>query len=425
MAPLSHCILLCLQFMNQIKTSNRTIIWILGALATVTPFAIDMYLPAFAQIAEKFHSTTATVSLSVSSYFIGMALGQILYGPLLDRYGRKRPLYVGLVVFVIASVGCMQSHDVATLIAFRFFQAIGGSVAWVGAVSMVRDFFPVEESARIFSLLVLILGVSPLLAPTFGGFITDTFGWQPIFLILSGLVVLLLIIVIFYLPEGHQPDPTISLKAGPMLDMFLSILKNPQFSTYSFAGAFLFATLFIYVAGSPVIFMDIYDVSPKVYGGIFALLSVGFIGSSQLNILVTRKYSSDVIFRIALFCQVIAGIVFIVGVWMNIFGLYSMIVMFFICLSCIGFINPNANALALAPFTKTIGSASALMGCTQIGIAALSSFGVGLFNTGDAKPIVALIVVTSSIALVILLFGEGRIGKSIVLTGASAENAAH
>jgi MFS transporter, DHA1 family, multidrug resistance protein len=411
--------------MNKIKASNRTIIWILGALATVTPFAIDMYLPAFAQIAEDFGSTTAVISLSVSSYFIGMALGQILYGPLLDRFGRKRPLYVGLIIFIIASVGCMQSHDVTTLVTFRFFQALGGSVAWVGAMAMVRDFFPVEESARIFSLLVLILGVSPLLAPTFGGFIITTFGWQSIFIILAVIVLIILIVVFFYLPEGHAPDPTISLRAGPMIETFLSILKNPQFSTYTFAGAFSFATLFIYVAGSPIIFMEIYNVSPKMYGGIFALLSVGFIGSSQLNILVTRKYSSDKIFRVVLFCQVLAGIIFFVGVWSNSFGLYGTIAMFFICLSCIGFINPNANALALAPFTRTIGSASALMGCTQIGIAALSSFGVGLFNATDAVPIVTLMLVTSSIALVILVFGLKRIGRSIILANASAGNAAH
>ncbi len=411
--------------MQKIKASNRTIIWILGSLATVTPFAIDMYLPAFAQIAEEFGSTTAVVSLSVSSYFVGMALGQILYGPLLDRFGRKRPLYVGLIIFIIASIGCMQSHDVTSLITFRFFQAIGGSVAWVGAMAMVRDFFPVEDSARIFSLLVLILGVSPLLAPTVGGFIIATFGWQSIFIILAVIVALILVIVYFYLPEGHEPDPTISLRAKPMIETFIGILKNPQFATFTFAGSFSFATMFVYVAGSPIIFMEIYNVSPKVYGGIFALLSVGFIGSSQLNIFVTRKFSSEKIFRMALIVQVVAGIIFFFGVWSNWFGLYSTIAMFFVSLSCIGFINPNANALALAPFTRTVGSASALMGCTQIGIAALSSFGVGLFNTTSALPIVILMASTSGVALLILIFGQNRLGKELIRAAASSVNAAH
>jgi MFS transporter, DHA1 family, multidrug resistance protein len=411
--------------MKKIETSNRKIIWILGALSTVTPFAIDMYLPAFALIAADFGTTAATISLSVSSYFIGMAIGQILYGPLLDRYGRKRPLYVGLIIFIIASVACTQTQSITTLVAFRFFQALGGSVAWVGAVAMVRDFFPVKESARVFSLLILILGVSPLLAPTFGGFIVTAFGWQSIFFILAAIVVCVLIIVYFFLPEGHEPDPTISLKAKPMLETFLSILRNPQFYTYAFAGSFSFATLFIYVAGSPIIFMEIHKVSPEVYGGIFAFLSVGFIGSSQVNILLTRKYASDKIFKVALICQVIAGIVFVIGLTSNSFGLYSTIAMFFISLSCIGLINPNANALALAPFTRTIGSASALMGCTQIGIAALSSFGVGLFNTTDAIPIVILMVITSSTALIIFIMGQRRIGKALVISEPSAENLAH
>src|SRR5258707_6341365 len=251
--------------MKKTKTSNRTIIWILGSLSTVSPFAIDLYLPAFASIANDFKTNTATVSLSVSSYFIGMAIGQILYGPFLDRFGRKRPLYVGLLIFILASVGCRQAWNINSLITFRFFQALGGSVAWVGAVAMVRDFFPVKESARAFSLLFLIIGVSPLLAPTVGGFIVTEFGWQAIFIGLSAITIGILIIVYFFLPEGHQPDQTISLKVKPMLLTFQDIIKNPLFSTYAFAGAFSFSTLFIYVAGSPIIFMQMYQGSPKGY----------------------------------------------------------------------------------------------------------------------------------------------------------------
>ncbi len=389
--------------METTKPSNRTIIWILGSLSTVTPFAIDLYLPAFARIASDFKTNTATISLSVSSYFIGMAIGQILYGPFLDRYGRKRPLYVGLVIFILASLGCMQAWDVTSLIAFRFFQALGGSVAWVGAVAMVRDFFPVKESARVFSLLFLIIGVSPLLAPTVGGFIVTEFGWQAIFIGLSAITLGILIIVYFFLPEGHQPDPTISLQAKPMLLMFREIIKNPLFSKYAFAVAFSFSTLFIYVAGSPIIFMEMYHVSPKMYGLIFALLSVGFIGGGQINILLNKKFDSEKIFHVALIVQVVAGFIFLTGVIGDWLGLYGTIAFFFICLSCIGLINPNGNALALSPFTRTVGSASALLGFIQIGLASLVSFGVGLFNASDAIPIVALMTITSSAALLIIL----------------------
>ena len=393
---------------------KRLIIWILGALATVTPFAIDLYLPAFSQIADDFGTTASTVSLSVSSYFIGMAIGQILYGPLLDRFGRKRPLYVGLIVFILASIGCMQSGSVDVMIALRFLQALGGSVAWVAAVAMVRDFFPVEESAKVFSLLILIIGLSPLLAPTLGGFIVTLWGWQAVFVVLASIAVFVLMLVLLFLPEGHRPDPTVSLKPRPIILTFINVVRNPQFATYTFSGAFAFATLFIYVAGSPVIFMEMYHVSPQAYGGIFALLSVGFIGGSQLNIWLNRTYSSARIFQVALVCQVITSFLFLICVFYGWIGLNATIGMFFICLTCVGLINPNANALALALFVRNIGSASALLGCTQIGVAALASSGVGLFNSGDIVPIIALLTTTTSIALIILLIGLRSLDKELL-----------
>ena len=399
------------------QNNNNYIIWILGALATVSPFSIDMYLPAFAQIATEYGTTPATISLSVSSYFIGLAIGQMLYGPLLDRFGRKRPLYVGLIIFVISCVGCMQSRSIEALVAFRFVQALGGCVAWVGAMTMVRDFFPVKESAKVFSLLVLILGVSPLLAPTVGSFIATALGWQAIFIVLGVIVMMILLIVVFFLPEGQAPDLSVSLKAKPMFETFLSILKQPQFFTYTFAGAFSFATLFIYVAGSPVIFMEAYHLTPRMYGGIFALLSVGFIGSSQLNIFLVRRYSSEQLFRVALMGQVVVSILFLIGSYNGWLGLYETLGIFFILLSCIGIINPNASALALAPFTRNVGSASALMGCTQIGVAALASSGVGLFNSSDTLPIIALLPATAIVALIFLWIGQRRIGVPVAVTG--------
>jgi MFS transporter, DHA1 family, multidrug resistance protein len=412
------------QSMKSQPINKRLVIWILGALATVTPFAIDLYLPAFADIAEEFGTTTATVSLSVTSYFIGMAIGQMLYGPLLDRYGRKPPLYAGLLLFVVASIACVQSTSINTMIVFRFLQALGGSVAWVAALAMVRDFFPVEESARIFSLLILTIGVSPLLAPTIGGFIVVNLGWHAVFFTLAAIVILILLLVFFFLPEGQKPDTTISLKAGPMLNTFYSILKVPQFYTYTFSGAFAFATLFIYVAGSPVIFIDMFKVSPQVYGGIFALLSVGFIGGSQVNIFLNKKVSSQKIFSVALICQVIGSVIFLIGVLNHWLDIYSTIAMFFICLTCLGLINPNANALALAPFSKNVGSASALLACSQIGIAGLASSGVAAFASKDTLPVVALMAITCSISIVILLLGKRHI-KTVEVGESSPSSLAH
>src|SRR5688572_10576748 len=217
---------------------RKRIIWILGGLATVSPFAIDLYLPAFSEIASDFNTVPARISLSISSYFIGMAIGQILYGPLLDRFGRKPPLYAGLVVFVAASLACTQASGVEAMVMIRFVQALGGCVAWVAAVAMVRDVFPVSESVRVFSLLILILGVSPLLAPTFGGFITTTLGWKAIFLTLAVIGAIILFVTFFFLPDGYRPDRNMSLKPRPILLNFFSVLRHPQLTTYCFAGAF-------------------------------------------------------------------------------------------------------------------------------------------------------------------------------------------
>lgn len=393
---------------------SKRIIWILGSLATVSPFAIDLYLPAFSEIADDFGTVPARISLSISSYFIGMAIGQILYGPLLDRFGRKPPLYAGLLVFVAASIACTQSTTVEAMVIIRFIQALGGCVAWVAAVAMVRDFFPVHESVRVFSLLILILGVSPLLAPTFGGFITTHLGWKAIFIALALIGAVILIIAFLFLPTGYRPDPSISLKPKPILQNFFSVLRHPQFTTYCFAGAFSSATLFIYVAGSPIVFMEIFAISPQAYGGIFALLSVSFIGGSQLNVWLTRKFRSENLFRTSLITQVFTSFVFLFGALNGWFDVYTTIAMFFIALGCVGICSPNASALALAPLTQNIGSASALLGCASIGVAAIASSGVSFFDAKDLIPIAGLMAGTSTIALLIMFLGRNRIGSHTV-----------
>lgn len=408
------------------RTQNRRlIIFILGSLSTVTPLAIDLYLPAFTTIAEQFDTTTARVSLSVTSYFIGMALGQILYGPLLDRFGRKKPLYAGLLIFILTSISCAEAVSNDMLIVLRFFQAIGGSVAWVAAVTMVRDFFPVKESSKVFSLLILIIGVSPLLAPTLGSLIATAWGWKAIFFFIAAIGLFVAMLVVLFLPPAQAPDRTVSLRPSPIIRTFTAILREPQFATYAFAGAFSFCTLFIYVAASPVIFMDIYEVSPQAYGGIFALLSVGFIGASQLNIVLSKRIASQKIFSTALITQVVGSIVFLCGSLAGVLDLNSTVILFFICLSCIGLSNPNANALGLAPFTRNIGSAASLLNFIQLGTASLASASMGLFDTAEMWPIVTTMLATCAVALIILVLGRKAIGGNIVVSEEKVGPTAH
>jgi len=394
------------------RNANLLIILILGALSTVSPFSIDMYLPAFPQIAHDLNTSQAEISLSVSGYFVGLACGQLFYGPLLDRFGRKPPLYAGLSLFVLASVGCATARSPEVFIAFRLLQAIGGCGAGVGALAMVRDFFPVEESAKIISLLILVISVSPLFAPSLGSLITSSFGWPWIFAVLGGYALILVAVLALALPEGHKPDPGISLRPKAIVSEFVKIIALLQFRTYAIAGAFSFAGLFVYVTGAPIIFIGVYHLDQKTFGLVFAGLACAFIGGSQFNIWLLKRHQDQKIFRTALICQTIVVIVLLAGAWLDWYGLASNIVLLFLYLPFCGMAYPNAAAIALAPFSRNVGSASALLGFLQMAVGAFASTGVGLLHASSSLPIYAVMAVFAVIGLGILSISHARVQNS-------------
>jgi DHA1 family bicyclomycin/chloramphenicol resistance-like MFS transporter len=392
------------------QTHNRyLIIVILGALSTISPFAIDMYLPAFPQVADALHTTTARVALSISSYFAGLAAGQLFYGPLLDRFGRKLPLYAGLILFIVASLLCLCSRTVEWLIALRFVQALGGCAAQVAGMAMVRDFFHANETAKIISLLILILSVSPLLAPSVGVFVAVQFGWQSVFIVLASFVVLMLAVSKWLLPEGYKPDRTVSLRLLPILRNYAEVLREPQFLTYALSGAFAFSGLLVYVASSPIVFMEVFHVSAQQFGGIFAGLAVGFVGSNQINVFLLRKFSSEQIYRATLLVVCPVALLLLVGTAVGWCGLPSTLVLLFIALSSLGLAFPNAAALSLVPFERNIGSASAMLGFLQIGVSGLASAIIGIFNSHTMMPVALILAVMSWLGFAILLIGKRRI----------------
>lgn len=389
------------------------LILILGSLTALGPFSIDMYLPGFSGIAKDLHTTVAKVSMSLSSYFIGISAGQLLYGPLLDRFGRKKPLFVGLMVYILASLGCIYVNNIDTFIFLRFIQAIGSCAATVASVAMVRDLFPVKDIPKVFSLLMLVLGLSPMLAPTIGGYVTEDFGWHIVFLILMCMGIAILIASQVGLPNSYKPDTSISLKPKPIISNFMKVLKESQFYTYAFTGSIAFSGLFTYVAASPIVFMDIYHVDAKTYGWIFAFMSVSFIGSSQLNSLLLKRFSSEQMILAALISQSVISIVFLLLSVNDLLGLYETIAMLFLFLGCLGISNPNTAGLTMAPFAKNAGSASALMGAIQLGLGALASFAVGVFVKDSVAPMVLIMTVTTLIALVVLNIGKRFIKEKV------------
>jgi DHA1 family bicyclomycin/chloramphenicol resistance-like MFS transporter len=384
------------------------IILLLGSLAALGPFSIDMYLPGFKAIAEDLHTNVPRVSLSLASFFIGISAGQLLYGPLLDKFGRKKPLFFGLALYIISSLSCLLVKSIDQLILLRFIQAIGSCAAAVASIAMVRDLFSVKESPKVFASLLLVIALSPMLAPTAGGYLITAFGWQSVFIFLSVMAVLMLLATIWWLPESYQPDPNYSLKPKPILTNFFIVIKQPSFYTYALVSAITFSGLFAYVSSSPIVFMDLYKVSATGYGWIFALLAMFFIGCSQINSFILKWFTSKKIVFWALLVQCIVSLLFLIAALNNLLDLYLTIIFIALFLGCLGFINPNASAVSLAPFTKNAGSASALMGALQMGLGALASTVISLFDTAVTWPMPAVMTCAALIALVILLVGRTK-----------------
>lgn len=393
------------------KKSYFHLILILGLLTAIGPFSIDMYLPAFPAIASGLNTTVAQVMLSLSSFFIGISAGQLIYGPLLERFGRKKPLYVGLVIYLFASAGCAFTQSVNALIAFRFLQALGSCAGLVTSRAMVRDLFDVKDNAKVFSSLMLVVAVSPIIAPTVGGYITAAFGWRYVFAALMAVDFAVLVAVFFMLPESKKADPNHSLKPLAVTKNFYAILTDPLFYIYALTGAVASSGLYAYISGSPQVFIGLYGVNEKQYGWIFAIIAIGVIGSSQINSLALHKSTSEKIIPIALLFQSIIGLSLVALTYFHVSNLYTTIALIFLYLCCQGFIFPNASALTLAAFGHNAGSASALMGAIQMGIGAIASAAVSVLQDNTAVPMVGVMAFCSAVAFFIFINGRRLITR--------------
>ena len=383
-------------------------ILILGTLTALVPFSIDMYLPGFKAIASALHTSVTDVALSLSSFFIGVCFAQLIYGPLMDRFGRKRPLYVGLVLYIISSVACVMAGSLEALVALRFVQALGACAAAVAANAMVRDLFPVEDNAKVFSALMLVLSTSPLIAPTAGGYMIAAWGWPSVFIALAVIALLIIFAIWFGLPESSKPDPNYSLKPASILNNYWQVIRNPQFFTYAISGSVAFSGLFAYISVSPSIFMELYKVSEKAYGWIFALLASGVIGGTQANRFMLKYFTSKQIVRTAMITQSLIGVAMFLSAWYELIGLTGIIVYLFLFLTCVGFVLPNTSALCMHPFNRNAGSASALMGALQMGIGSLGAFMVSLFNNSTTIPMTGMMAGMALLALSILITSSRR-----------------
>ena len=404
-------------FMN--KRNSTAVILTLGLLSATSSLSIDMYLPGFPAIAADLDTDIPSVALSLTSYFIGISAGQLFFGPIIDRYGRKGPLMLGVIMYFLSSLGCSLVTSVEGLIALRFFQALGGCAGMVINRAMVRDLFAPHETARIFSILMLIMGVSPIVAPTFGGYISAGFGWRYIFVTLTIIAAIQLVLSWKVLPESRGADKSASLYPREVITRFLLVLKQPAFYTYALTSGFGSAGMFAYIAGSPFVFMNLFGVSETQYGWIFGANAFGLILCSQVNRLLLRRYSSKKIILPAVALQFSCGILLFLGTLSGVLSPLGTNSLIFLYLTMQGFVTPNATSLFLEPFERNTGIASALSGSMLMVFAGLSSAAVSHLHNGTALPMTIVMAACISISFFSLVFGR------VIVSRYKAENVSH
>jgi DHA1 family bicyclomycin/chloramphenicol resistance-like MFS transporter len=398
-----------------LKHEKRKIVLLLGALSAVGPFSIDMYLPGFQDIARDLQTDIAHVGQTLTSYFIGISIGQLIYGPIIDRYGRKGPLQLGLIIYTVASLLCILSPSIDALIGLRGLLALGGCAGMVASRAIVRDLFPVTETAKIFSQLMLVMGAAPIIAPTVGGWMVSIWGWKSIFLFMGSFSTIMLIAVARLLPESHQPDRSVDLRPTRVLKDYFFVLKEPVFLTFALASGFASACLFSYISGSPIFYMEIAGFSNTEYGWIFGMNALGFIGGSQLNSVMLKKYDSEKVMSTAVISLVICALLLLFGSLLNILPTQVAIAFIFLYLLSLGFISPNTAALSLQPFTRSAGSASAMLGFIQMLMGALASGIISYLTDSSVIPMATLMTCSSVIcAMLILGYSMKRKKRTLV-----------
>ena len=399
------------------KRQRLGIIFILGALSTLGPFSIDMYLPGFAKVALDLRTSLAAVGYSLTSYFIGISVGQLFYGPLIDRYGRKWPLLAGLLLYVLAAAACALSPSIAWLVGARLVMALGACVGLVVGRAIVRDLFPVSETASIFSTLMLVIAVSPALAPSVGGLLSDTLGWRFIFVVLALVSVGLFLIVLLRLPESKGPDPTASLRPKGIALQYLTVARNPQFLIYAPASGLASGGLFAYIAGAPTVFLDLYGLSQEQFAIVFALNASGLILGSQVNRLLLKRYASARITEVCVALEILLGVLLGLSFILRISSLPLVIALLFSFLFCQGIVNPNATAIALEPFSTGIGTASALLGGVQMVMAAIVTGVVSILTNGTAIPMAATMLGSAGMSYLLIAGFRRRSALRTLVSG--------
>lgn len=372
------------------------LIALLGALSMFAPLSTDMYLPALPSLAHNLHASASATQLTLTASMLGLGGGQLLAGPLSDSFGRRRPVLLGLVAYTLSSVGCAFCNDVLALSALRLVQGAAGAAGIVVARAIVRDLYDGVEAARLFSRLIVVFGMAPILAPIIGGQLLHVTDWRGIFVVLAAIGAVLVVLGWRYLAETLPVEARHRGGVVSTLRVLGVLIRNRSFAGLTLIYGLMFGAVFAYIAGSPFIVENIFGFSPQLFGLVFAINAAALVSVSQFGIRFISGTGPRRLAQFGLAVMAVVGVLLLVGVIANV-GPGLVLPCFFVLLGSYGLVSPNLTALAMAPFPQSAGSASALMGIVQFWTGAAVAPLVGLSGTHDATP-TALVIAVACVA---------------------------
>lgn len=379
------------------------LIIILAFMSSLAPLSTDMYLPALGEVQKSFSTNSFYAQLSLASFFIAFALGQLLYGPLSDIYGRKKPLYFGILLFILSSLACISFDSIYTFIFFRFLEALGGCAGVVIARAIVNDNFELKEAASVFALMMVISSLVPMLSPGLGSILLDYFSWKSIFAVLFGLGIFLLLLIFLGLNNIKENTASLKFNSKEIFNNYIKILKDRRFKIYVFSSSFAMATIFAYITGSSYVFIDYYGLSEKSYGILFGINAANFMIFANINARIVRRYSPYYVLPFSFTTMFGIALLLTIAGFFDLGFLVFEILLFFM-IGMLGFIIPNTTTLAMARFKENSGSASAMLGAIQFTLAGGISFVVSYLEANSPLPLALIITICLIIACRIYFF---------------------
>ena len=404
---------------HNFNTKARGLALTLGAVTGLTPAAIDMYLPALPSMAHAFAGDPVPVQLSLASYFVGIALGQAVYGPVADRFGRRWPLLVGCVVYTLASIGCALAPSMGVLVVFRFIEALGGCAGMIIARAIARDLFDERGVARLMAMLMLVMGAAPIVAPSIGSQVLQVFDWRAIFWVLAVAGAASSVFVFLRMPETLPAAQRRPLYLGASLRAYGRLLADRRFMAYGLPSGLAMSGFFAYLSGAPHVLIELNGVTPSQFGWLFGLNAVALIGASQINHRLLARRDGRRMLDVALPILILAGLAMLVATALPGIGLIGLLVPLFIYIGTLGFVMPNASAAAMAPFGRVAGAASSLLGILQFGLGAIVGIVIGRLQNETAMPMVGTIAAMGTVAAIVywLLRRQPRPGVAVEVAG--------